>query len=101
MESLTSEKQQLDEEKDEHFRVKTNLEFDISDLRDSEKSDRESRVSQYWTLHNTDTIGTLPNCPYYRGVLSSEVDKVQQATPLSQRGSLKLPRLTKKGLKEV
>ena len=26
-----------------------------------------------WNLHNTDTIGTLPNCPYYRGVLSSEV----------------------------
>ena len=54
-----------------------------------------------WNLHNTDTIGTLPNCPYCRGVLSSEVDVVQQATPLNQRGSLKLPKLTKKGFKEV
>lgn len=45
-ESLTSEKQQLDEEKDQHFRLKTNLEFDVSDLKDSEKNDRESRVSQ-------------------------------------------------------
>lgn len=45
-ESLTSEKQQLDEEKDEQFRVKTNLEFDISDLKDSEKNNRESRVSE-------------------------------------------------------
>lgn len=44
-ESLTSEKQQLDEEKDEQFRVKTNLEFDISDLKDSEKNNKESRVS--------------------------------------------------------
>ena len=44
-ESLTSEKQQLDEEKDEQFRVKTNLEFDISDLKDGEKNNRESRVS--------------------------------------------------------
>ena len=25
------------------------------------------------TSINTDTIGTLLNCPYYRGVLSSEV----------------------------
>ena len=31
-----------------------------------------------WNLHNTDTTGTLPSCPYYRGVLSSEV---VQATP--------------------
>ena len=54
--------------------------------------------SVQWNLHNTDTIGTLPNCPY---CLSSEVDIVQQATPLNQWGSLKLPRLTKKGLKEV
>ena len=45
-ESLVSEKQQLNEEKDEQFRLKTNLEFDVSDLRDSEKNDRESRVSQ-------------------------------------------------------
>ena len=44
-ESLTSEKQQLDEEKDEQFRVKTNLEFDISDLKDGEKNNKESRVS--------------------------------------------------------
>ena len=43
--TLTTEKQQLDEERDEHFRVKTTLEFDISDLRDSEKNDHESRVS--------------------------------------------------------
>ena len=26
-----------------------------------------------WNLHNTDTIGTLPNYPYYRGVLILEV----------------------------
>lgn len=45
-ESLTSEKQQLDEEKDEQFRVKTNLEFDIGDLKDGEKNNKESRVSQ-------------------------------------------------------
>ena len=32
-----------------------------------------------WNLHNTDTIGTLQSCPYYRGVLSSEA---VQATPL-------------------
>ena len=44
-ESLAREKQQLDEEKDEQFRLKTNLEFDVSDLKDSEKNDRESRVS--------------------------------------------------------
>ena len=43
--TLTSEKQQLDEERDEHFRLKTTLEFDIGDLRDSEKNDRESKVS--------------------------------------------------------
>ena len=59
---------------------------------------REACMQLQLNLHNTDTIGTLPNCPYYRGVLSSEVDIVQQATPLNQRGS---PRLTKKGLKEV
>ena len=29
-----------------------------------------------------DTIGTLPNCPYYRGVLSSEVgSKLVSHTP--------------------
>ena len=33
-----------------------------------------------WNLHNTDTIGTPSNCPYYGGVLSSEV---VQATPLN------------------
>ena len=43
--ALTSEKQQLDEEKDEHFRLKTNLEFDVSDLKDSEMNNRESKVS--------------------------------------------------------
>ena len=48
--TLTSEKQQLDEERDEHFRVKTTLEFDISDLRDSEKNDHESRVSRHRSL---------------------------------------------------
>ena len=37
-----------------------------------------------WNLHNTDTTGTLSNCPYYRGVLTSGV---VQATPLNQRGS--------------
>ena len=31
-----------------------------------------------WNLHNTDTTGTLQNCPYYRSVLSLEV---VQATP--------------------
>lgn len=47
-ESLISEKQQLDEEKDEQFRLKTNLEFDIGDLKDSEKNDRESRVRLFF-----------------------------------------------------
>ena len=51
--TLTSEKQQLDEERDEHFRVKTTLEFDISDLKDSERNDHESRVSG---LHYHSTV---------------------------------------------
>ena len=52
--------------------------------------------SLQWNLHHTDTIGTLPNCPYYRGVLSSEV---VQATHPNQRGSpasLKILRQQKK-----
>ena len=42
-----------------------------------------------WNLHNTDTIGTIPNC-HYRGVLSSEV---VQAMPLNQQGSPALLKL--------
>ena len=55
----------------------------------------------HWKLHNTDTTGTLPNCPYGRGALSSEV---VQATPRNQQGSpasLKLLRQQKEGPKEA
>ena len=48
-----------------------------------------SLMNVHWNLHNTDTTGTLPTCPYYRGVLGSEV---VQATLLNQRG---LPALLK------
>ena len=29
-----------------------------------------------WNLHNTDTVGTTSNCPYYRGVPTSEVSGI-------------------------
>ena len=29
-----------------------------------------------WNLHNTDTVGTTSNCPYYRGVPTSEVSSI-------------------------
>ena len=29
-----------------------------------------------WNLYNADTIGTTSNCPYYRGVLNSEVSGI-------------------------
>ena len=55
-----------------------------------------------WNLNNMDTTGTLPNCPYYSGILSSEV--VRQATPLNQQGSpasLKLLRQQKKAQRRL
>ena len=50
-----------------------------------------------WNLHSTDTIGTLPNCPYYRGWFKACI--ASQATPLNQHlpASLKLAQRRLKG----
>ena len=29
-----------------------------------------------WNLHNTNTVGTTSNCPYYRGVPTSEFSSI-------------------------
>ena len=36
-------------------------------------SNSRCKLDLQWNLHNTDNVGTPSNCPYYRGVLSSEV----------------------------
>ena len=57
-------------------------------------------IAVQWNLHNTDTIVILPNCPWYRGVLSLEVMR-SLASHTPQSAHLQLCKRRPKGVLQM